>query len=161
MNTNNILDRVKHYINCKSDDDLARILRATPQNISNWRARNTIPWEELYRFSQEKKVSLDWMLSGEDSAPESISSWEADIRAACYIVKRIYEEDPALRRALNETLICCSKALDISKENMDMKEMMKQIFAEVLETKNRLNALETMHEPEASGIAKLSKQVEL
>jgi hypothetical protein len=157
MQTNEILDRLKAHFNYKSDARLGRELGASPANISNWRTRNTIPWEELLVFSVKNNVSLDWIVLGQSRAEDSMMGWDAEIREAAYAVKRIYESNPDIKRALAENLRAFDLAVKNIKEGDMMKEIIERMDKDSREIKERLQALEAVHVPEVSRLAKVSK----
>lgn len=66
LNISQILIRVGNIIESQKNRDIAEALGVDPQVCSNWKARNTIPWNELYKFSKEKSVSLDLLLNGQE-----------------------------------------------------------------------------------------------
>ena len=45
MDKSLILNKIKSYLNLKSDTELANFLGIKPQVLSNWRARNTFDTE--------------------------------------------------------------------------------------------------------------------
>lgn len=44
--------------------DIASELGCSATTVSNWKQRDTIPWEALYRFAHEHDFSFEWLLSG-------------------------------------------------------------------------------------------------
>jgi len=61
---NTILDSIKVLKGIKKDRELARLLDVSPSTISNWRARNTIPYKELSLFCEREGLSISSVLSG-------------------------------------------------------------------------------------------------
>jgi hypothetical protein len=59
-----ILKRIKSCIASKKDKDCAEALGVATSTLHNWKKRNTIPIQELYSFSIDKSISLDWLLTG-------------------------------------------------------------------------------------------------
>lgn len=72
MLINEILERVAQNIDKKSDAAIGRALGVKNTNpsttVKNWRERPTIPWEELCSFAIERKISINWLLTGESTA---------------------------------------------------------------------------------------------
>jgi len=66
LNINDILDRIKKYLEIDTDAELARSLGVTPQRLRNWRTpgRGTVPWEVLCEFAMKHGMSFDWLLTG-------------------------------------------------------------------------------------------------
>lgn len=60
-----VLERLKVLFNAASDSALARLIEATPQTISTWKSRNSIPYAKCVEVSKEKNISLDWLLTGQ------------------------------------------------------------------------------------------------
>lgn len=61
-----ILERIKQHTGAQKDSDIARILNVEPQNVFNWKKRETIPWNELCAFAINEKLSFDWLLTGKE-----------------------------------------------------------------------------------------------
>lgn len=62
-----ILGRTAEVAGVSSDSDLARSLGVTPQTLSNWRARGTVPFERLCEFAARNDASLDFVVLGAGS----------------------------------------------------------------------------------------------
>lgn len=63
MDKSLILNKVKSYLNLKSDTELANFLGIKPQVLSNWRARNTFDTELIYTKCVD--IDANWLLTGE------------------------------------------------------------------------------------------------
>lgn len=61
-NKSQILDRIKAHYRIKSDSELAFFLGVIPRTIYNWRDKNKIDYEIIYRKC--KGISGDWLLTG-------------------------------------------------------------------------------------------------
>ncbi len=57
-----ILDRIKTHYNIKADSELASFLDVIPRTIWNWRDKNKIDYEIIYKKC--KGISGNWLLSG-------------------------------------------------------------------------------------------------
>lgn len=67
LNAIEIIERIKHHLSSK---DL-EVLGYSPQVITNWKARNTIPRaDDLYRIAKYIGVSMEYLLTGEDTKSE-------------------------------------------------------------------------------------------
>ena len=64
LSVEKILYRVGETIGTQKKKLIAEALGATSQGYKNWRDRNTIPWVELFEFSQKFNISLNWLLTG-------------------------------------------------------------------------------------------------
>lgn len=65
LSAENVLERLKLVLNVTSDSALARALEATPQTISSWRTRDSVPYAKCVSVAKNSSVSLDWLLTGE------------------------------------------------------------------------------------------------
>ena len=70
LNITEILQRVGQSIGSDKNTDIADALNVNPQVCTNWKTRGTIPWPELFQFSQDKAVSLEWLLTGKKLVTE-------------------------------------------------------------------------------------------
>lgn len=61
-----IMDRIKTLKKLRSDNSVARVLGLSRSAFSERKKRESIPYEELARFSEQENVSLDWLLTGEE-----------------------------------------------------------------------------------------------
>ena len=58
-----IIERIKNQLSVKELESLGY----TPQIISNWKSRNTIPRsDDLYKIAQAIGVSMEYLLTGND-----------------------------------------------------------------------------------------------
>lgn len=63
----NIFDRLKTYLNAKSDADLARSLQIKPQGLNQHKQKGTIPFIKIIEASVEHNFSLDDCIFGTDT----------------------------------------------------------------------------------------------
>lgn len=66
-----VLDRLKEALGAGSDAELAWIFGTSPQSLSNRRNRNSVPYREAVFVALLTRVSLDYLLTGRSSAPET------------------------------------------------------------------------------------------
>lgn len=59
-----IIDRVLKYKNFKTDAKLADYWNITPTTVTNWRKRNSIPFERIITFCEDEGISLDYIFTG-------------------------------------------------------------------------------------------------
>lgn len=59
-----VILRMRELFGVKKDAELAVALGTTPQTISSWRSRDTIPYALCVRLSAKKDVFLDWLILG-------------------------------------------------------------------------------------------------
>lgn len=62
-----VLERVSAVTGARYDSAIARELGVTPQTVSSWRKRGTVPYEVVTAFAAKKGLSLNYMLLGKDS----------------------------------------------------------------------------------------------
>lgn len=98
MKLNDIYKRIGERIQARKHKngeyvkaDIAKKLNVTPQDISNWAFRNKFPWEELFTFSQEHKLSFDWLLTGKDQQNIFMRGWSTDAIKASLELKEILD----------------------------------------------------------------------
>lgn len=64
---NQIIDRLLLVHNLLTDTALAAHLGINKQSISNWRVRNTPPFELCLKIANERNIDLNWLLKGHGS----------------------------------------------------------------------------------------------
>lgn len=83
-----ILHRMKDLTGAKTDAELSKALGISPQTLSSWKIRESIPYALCMELAQEQGVSLDWLFLGDGqqnrtsiaSPPQGHSSaWETDL----------------------------------------------------------------------------------
>lgn len=57
-----MLNRIKEHYKFNSDSDFAKYLGITPQNLSNWKSRNTFDAELIYTKCED--INPEWLLTG-------------------------------------------------------------------------------------------------
>lgn len=61
-----VLERMRKIYEFSSNRELAAYFSISDTTISNWKTRNSVPLEFLLRASNEKDVSLDWLIYGKE-----------------------------------------------------------------------------------------------
>lgn len=59
-----VIDRMRQVVGVKTDIALGSHFGLGTSAVSNWRQRNTIPYEECVNLSIRKGASLDWLILG-------------------------------------------------------------------------------------------------
>ena len=59
-----ILGRLKKIIQVKTDAGLSEALGVSPQTLSSWKGRDSIPYSICIELARERGISLDWLLAG-------------------------------------------------------------------------------------------------
>jgi hypothetical protein len=62
-----VFERIKKTLGCDSDAELAWIFGTSPQHISNRKKRNSVPFREAVYVALWAGVSIDYLLTGEQS----------------------------------------------------------------------------------------------
>ena len=50
----------------KTQAEIARELKTTPQHVCNWKTRHAIPHKKLLPFARATGVTIDWLLGGDN-----------------------------------------------------------------------------------------------
>lgn len=61
-----IIERMKKAGSFKNDSVVARFLGVTPQALSNYKKREAMPYNLIFRFADKTGISLDWLVYGGD-----------------------------------------------------------------------------------------------
>ena len=64
-----VFDRIREALGCESDAALAWIFGTSPQNISNRKKRNSVPYREAVFVSLWAGAPLEYLLTGEGKPP--------------------------------------------------------------------------------------------
>lgn len=64
-----VFDRIREALGCESDAALAWIFGTSPQNISNRKKRNSVPYREAIFVSLWEGTPLEYLLTGEGKPP--------------------------------------------------------------------------------------------
>lgn len=65
INSDDILSRMRDALGVETDTQLATALDLPRATVSNWRYRNSIPFEACVSLAQSRGISLNWLLLGE------------------------------------------------------------------------------------------------
>ncbi|HZX36207.1 MAG TPA: helix-turn-helix domain-containing protein [Thermodesulfobacteriota bacterium] len=66
-----VIERMKSSANLKNDSRVAKALGVTPQAISNYKKRGSLPSDLVLKFAAIYNVSVDWLITGEGAARKS------------------------------------------------------------------------------------------
>lgn len=61
---NHIINRIKEISGLRTDADVAKTLGLKPNTLSERKARDSVPFEEIFRYCVQKEIYLDWILTG-------------------------------------------------------------------------------------------------
>lgn len=59
-----ILNRLKELEGVRHDTDLATPLGVSKEIVSQWKTRETIPWDRLIQYTRMEQVSFEWLING-------------------------------------------------------------------------------------------------
>ncbi|WP_028693721.1 helix-turn-helix domain-containing protein [Pseudomonas cremoricolorata] len=79
-----VLTRLKQLTHSQSDAELSRALNISPQTLSSWKVRQSIPYALCVELARAHLCSLDWLLLGEGEQHRSsvaLSEWEVGLLA--------------------------------------------------------------------------------
>ncbi|WP_090899335.1 helix-turn-helix domain-containing protein [Azotobacter beijerinckii] len=60
-----VLERLACVLETKSSSQLANALGYSPQAVSGWKTRDTVPYAKCVEIASQHGISLDWLLTGE------------------------------------------------------------------------------------------------
>ncbi|MDD2896899.1 MAG: helix-turn-helix domain-containing protein [Aliarcobacter sp.] len=63
-NTEEIINSLKEILNLKNDIELAQYLNISAGAIPNWKARNKIPYEEIFTICELKRIDPNYVFYG-------------------------------------------------------------------------------------------------
>lgn len=83
-----VIRRMKEVSTLKNDSRVAKSLGVTPQALSNYKKKGSMPSNLIFRFADIYNLSVDWLISGEgnpfrsgSAAPTSSSNAAEDVAA--------------------------------------------------------------------------------
>ena len=92
-----VLTRLKLLTGAQSDADLSRALSISPQTLSSWKVRDSIPYSLCVEIARQHACSLDWLLLGDtQQCPpgQGETGWELDM------LERLRSLSPSDRQAI-------------------------------------------------------------
>lgn len=92
-----VLTRLKLLTGAQSDAELSRKLSISPQTLSSWKVRDSIPYSLCVDIARQHACSLDWLLLGEaeqSPAAQDEAGWEYDM------LERLRTLSPTDRQAI-------------------------------------------------------------
>ena len=92
-----VLTRLKLLTGAQSDAELSRALSVSPQTLSSWKVRDSIPYSICIDIARQHACSLDWLLLGQvkqaTTGPDHVD-WE------CEILERLRTLSPNDRQSI-------------------------------------------------------------
>lgn len=71
-----IIERLLKVYSVRQMKDLAELLGISAVAVTNWKKRNSVPTEVLFKTVQEKGVSLDWLVYGKEEQGRTLDPLE-------------------------------------------------------------------------------------
>lgn len=137
-----ILSRIKQIENVTTFKDVADILNVSEVNISQWRKRNSIPYDKLIKYCKKNDVSFDWLITGRGpiyilkvspkqyaivDIPPGLTKEDIEI----YLRARAQNESILKEKAiLDQKIICIEQAL--SKLDEEDRDRILNAFLQIL-----------------------------
>ncbi len=99
-----ILERLKQITACQTDSALSRALGISPQTLSSWKVRASVPYALCVELAIRHDLSLDWLLLGKEprlppSSPAEARSHIEDEPTA-HLLERLRLLEPADLQAI-------------------------------------------------------------
>lgn len=66
MKIDTILDRIYGKLGIKNDAEFCKKYNIKPNTLSNWKARNSIPYDKIFEIIKNEKISFDYVFLGDD-----------------------------------------------------------------------------------------------
>lgn len=70
---------MKQVAQVRTDSDLSEALGVSPQTLSSWKGRDSIPYAICIDFAQARGVSLDWLFGSQSDTLLSLNSCSAGL----------------------------------------------------------------------------------
>ncbi|AQW68124.1 MULTISPECIES: helix-turn-helix domain-containing protein [Pseudomonas] len=77
-----VMERLKQLTGTHTDAELSRALSISPQTLSSWKVRNSVPYSFCVEIAVHYACSLDWLLLGKGQAAffaQENAEWESDL----------------------------------------------------------------------------------
>jgi len=145
LNMMEVLNRVSEVIGLTANKDIATELNVEPNVCSNWKTRNTVPWENLFRFCIKRSVSMNWLLTGKErTEPEPL---EPETSQAIDAVKEIMASENDYAKAALASNLIAFKAMvaaekDAAKKLTNKEKEIKKKNEQIEGLEKRVDKLE-------------------
>lgn len=94
-----ILERIKKKLKLKSDREVAEIMGVQQQNITNWKTRNTVPYQEIISLCLVRNINLIYILTGKENK-ETNNSNENLSKNESELIKKIKKLNPIQQKII-------------------------------------------------------------
>ncbi|ANC80295.1 helix-turn-helix domain-containing protein [Pseudomonas putida] len=92
-----VLTRLKLLTGANTDAELSRALSVSPQTLSSWKVRESIPYSLCIDIAKKHACSLDWLLLGQ---AEHIATDPGDAGWECEMLERLRTLSHSDRQAI-------------------------------------------------------------
>jgi len=69
-----VLDRLASVLGTTSGNQLAEALGVSPQAVSSWKSRESVPYAQCVEVAEQHGISLDWLLTGVGSMSRDMAT---------------------------------------------------------------------------------------
>lgn len=76
FSSDEIIERLLKVYSVRQMKDLAELMGISAVAVTNWKKRNSVPTEVLFKTVQEKNVSLDWLVYGKENNARTLNPLE-------------------------------------------------------------------------------------
>jgi uncharacterized protein YjcR len=125
LNISEIIKRIGYLIRSQKNVDIAKALKVKPATSHNWvdPERNTIPWETLFSFCQERNISFDWLLTGKEPDTTVPSTYNKKNKELHDKVETILNSETTYSGALTDNIHAFHQAVEKDAEAMKYKKI--------------------------------------
>lgn len=119
-----ILGRVGETIGSSKNIDIAKTLKVSPAVCSNWKDRGAIPWVELFKFSLDRNISFDWLLTGKEFENINLKGCNElmELKEEQMLILKKYTEALEENNRLEKTIASYEKILTFCKPPEGVEE---------------------------------------
>jgi hypothetical protein len=90
-----VINRIQIALGVKSDNELCSTLSIGRSTLGGWRSRDSVPYALCVSLAEDKKLSLDWLLTGEG---EMLREKPSHLQAVATPKRRITDKEGMLER---------------------------------------------------------------
>lgn len=126
---NAVLLRLMSLFNVDNDSGLARALNVNRQTLASWRKRDSVPYSICIKITEERGISLDWLLTGKGenevskAEPATQSFSQADLK----ILELLNQLDPEVRRDLMRGAEEKQRVIDMEKQLQELSSKLNNL----------------------------------
>ena len=128
-----VLLRLMSLFNVDNDSKLARALNVNRQTLASWRKRDSVPYSICVNLSEERGISLDWLLTGKGENSVKASKAESVAQSFSHadlkMLELLNQLDPEVRRDL-------MRGAEEKQRVIEMEKQLKELSATIERLKN-------------------------